>query len=80
LTPGNTKLNLHSSNHEKYRKDGMVNVKDMKNIQIRLKDFKLSGIVKTLEARNRHAIDNNLAHIDFLKNSSQKTKPNFLIQ
>ncbi|AEA33370.1 IS21-like element helper ATPase IstB [Hippea maritima] len=46
---------------------GVENVKDMKNIERRLKEFKLSGIAKTLEARNRYAIDNNLTYIDFLK-------------
>ena len=38
-----------------------------KEIERRLKEFKLSGIAKTLDARNRYAIDNNLTYIDFLK-------------
>ncbi len=39
----------------------------MKEITRRLKEFKLSGIAKTLDARNRYAIDNNLTYTDFLK-------------
>jgi DNA replication protein DnaC len=39
----------------------------MKYIEKKLKEFKLSGILKSLDARNRYAIENNLTYIDFLK-------------
>jgi DNA replication protein DnaC len=38
----------------------------MQEIINRLKNFKLSGIIKSLESRNQYAIENNLSYLDFL--------------
>lgn len=37
-----------------------------------LKQLRLSGILDTLEARNREAIDRKLAYTDFLKSRSRR--------
>lgn len=39
----------------------------MENLKTKLRQFKLAGIVKSLESRNRFAIDNNISYLEFME-------------
>ncbi|GAB6161223.1 hypothetical protein JCM12298_03820 [Desulfothermus naphthae] len=39
----------------------------MNQLKKKIQNLKLSGIVKTLESRNKYAIENQLSYIDFLE-------------
>ncbi len=39
----------------------------MENLKTKLRQFKLAGIVKSLEIRNKFAIDNNISYIEFME-------------
>ncbi len=39
----------------------------MENLKTKLRQLKLAGIVKSIESRNKYAIDNKLAYIDFVE-------------
>lgn len=39
----------------------------MENLKTKLRQFKLAGIVKSLEIRNKFAIDNNISYLEFME-------------
>ncbi len=39
----------------------------MNDLKVKLRDLKLAGIVKSLEQRNRHALENKLSYVEFLE-------------
>lgn len=39
----------------------------MENLKTKLRQFKLAGMVKSLESRNRFAIDNNITYLEFME-------------
>jgi hypothetical protein len=39
----------------------------MESLKTKLRQLKLAGMVKSIETRNRYAIDNNVSHIDFIE-------------
>ncbi|MEZ5107330.1 MAG: IS21-like element helper ATPase IstB [Draconibacterium sp.] len=39
----------------------------MENLKTKLREFKLAGIVKSIDTRNKFAIDNNISYIEFMQ-------------